>query len=483
MTEELNYKKLGLKVGLEVHQQLDTRYKLFCKCSTKMQEKEPFRIIKRKLHPVASELGKIDTAAQFEYLRNRTFYYQVFKNENCLVDLDEEPPHEIDKEALMIALQIALLLNCKIPEEIQIMRKTVIDGSNPSAFQRTAIVGLNGYLNYKGGKILITQITLEEDAAAIVKEENGIVTYRCNRLAIPLVEIDTDLLIEYSPQEIQEIAYLIGITCRSTGKTKPGIGSIRQDINVSISKSVRVEIKGVQELGMMAKIIENEVKRQLSEKVKEETRMALPDGTTKFMRPLPGANRMYPETDIPPVVIENEYIENLKKNLPEPWTKRLAELKSKLKLSGQLANEILRSEYLDLFERIVKTKKVEPSIVASVFTQTIKDLERKEQIAVKNLNEKHFLELFAALEKKKIAKEAIPEIIVYFSKKAENSINVAINELNLTAISIPELKKLIKDVITQPNITLDRAIGIVMSKVRGKIDAQSVIKTVKEFMK
>ena len=448
-----------------------------------MKEKVPRTIIIRKLHPVSSELGQIDVAAQFEYLRDRTFHYQIFPNEVCMVCIDEEPPHELNNEALEISLQIAMLMNCETPSELHVMRKLVLDGSSPFSYQRSLIVGLNGYLNYKGEKVPITQISLEEDAAAIVKEENGPVTYRLNRLGVPLVEVDTGLLVGYTPEEIQEIAYLIGITCRSTRKTKTGIGSIRQDVNVSIEKGSRVEIKGVQELGMISKVIENEVKRQLSEKVKEETRMALPDGTTKFMRPLPGANRMYPETDIPPVVIENEYIENLKKNLPEPWTKKLGQFKSKLKLSDQLANEILRSEYLDLFEKIIKTKKVEPSIVASVFTQTIKDLERKEQIAVKNLNEKHFLELFAALEKKKIAKEAIPEIIVYFSKKAENSINVAINELNLTAISIPELKKLIKDVITQPNITLDRAIGIAMSKVRGKIDAQTVIKTVKEFMK
>lgn len=483
MTEELNYKKLGLKAGLEIHQQLDTRHKLFCNCSTKMQEKETIEIIKRKLHPVASELGDIDVAAQFEYLKNRTFHYQVFRNENCLVEADEEPPHDLNKEALEIALQIALLLNCQIPSEIQIMRKTVIDGSNTSGFQRTAIVGLNGYLNYKGKKVPITQVSLEEDACGIVKEENSVVTYRLNRLGVPLVEIDTGLLVEYMPEEIQEIAYLIGITSRSVGKTKTGIGSIRQDINVSIEKGARVEVKGVQELGLISKVVENEVKRQLSEKVREETRAVLPDGTTKFMRPLPGANRMYPETDIPPVVIREDYIQNLKKNLPESWTKKLVSFKSKLKLSNQLANEILRSEYLELFEQIIKTKKVEPSIIASTFTQALKDLERRENIAITNLTEKHFSELFDALEKKKIAKEAIPEILIYLSKKPVETVSNAVKELNLTAISAAELKSIVKDVISQPNLNLDRAIGIVMSKVRGKIDAQTAIKTVKEMFK
>ncbi len=448
-----------------------------------MQEKESVGIIKRKLHPVASELGEIDATAQFEYLKDRTFQYQVFKNESCLVEIDEEPPHDLNKEALEVALQIALLFNCQIPSEIQIMRKTVIDGSNTSGFQRTAIVGLNGYLNYKGKKVPITQISLEEDAAAIVKEENGVVTYRLNRLGIPLVEVDTGLLIGYTPAEIQEIAYLMGITCRSTGKTKVGIGSIRQDVNISITNGARVEIKGVQELGIISKAIENEVRRQLSEKVKEETRMALPDGTTRFMRPLPGAARIYPETDIVPISITKEALISLKKSLPESWIKKLAQFKSKLKLSEQLANEILRSEYLDLFEKIIKSRKVEPAIVASTFTQTLKDLERKEHIVAVNLTEKHYLDIFGAFERKKIAKEAIPEMLVYLSKKPENSISTAIQELNLTLISVAELKKIVKDIVSQPNISLDRAVGIVMSKVRGRIDAQTVIKTVKAMLK
>ncbi len=447
-----------------------------------MQEKEPSKTIIRKLHPVASELGEIDVTAQFEYLKDRTFQYQIFKNESCLVEADEEPPHDLNKEALETALQIALLFNCQIPSEIQIMRKTVIDGSNTSGFQRTAIVGLNGYLTYKGGKIPITQISLEEDAAAIVKEENGVVVYRLNRLGVPLVEVDTGLLIGYTPQEIQEIAYLLGIMCRSTGRTKTGIGSIRQDINVSIGKGARVEIKGVQELGIIAKVIENEVKRQISENVKEETRMALPDGNTKFMRPLPGAARIYPETDIVPIPVTNDMVKNLRKSLPEPWTKKLAAFKSKLKLSNQLANEMLRSEHLPLFEKIIKTKRVEPSIIASTFTQTLKDLERRE-VAVTNLAEKHFLEIFDALENRRIAKEAIPEIIIYLSKKHNENVSNAVKELNLTAISMAELKVIVKDIISQPNITLDRAIGIAMSKVRGRIDAQIVIKTVKEMFK
>jgi len=484
MPEKINFKRLGLKAGLEIHQQLDTQNKLFCNCSTAMKERTPLFTIKRRQHPVASELGEIDIAAQFEYLRNRTFNYQVFPNEDCLVELDEEPPHNLNLEALQIALQIALLFNCQIPEEIEVMRKTVIDGSNTSGFQRTAIVGLNGYLRYKGKKILITQVCLEEDAAAIEKEENGNVIYRLNRLGIPLVEVDTGLLIEHTPEEIQEIAYLIGIMCRSTSKTKSGIGSIRQDINVSIRKGARIEIKGVQELGLIAKIVENEVKRQLSlKKVVEETRVAKPDGTTEFARPLPGAERMYPETDIQPIPITKEYLELIKKSLPEPWIKKLERFKTKLKLSDLLAREILESEYLNLFEKIVSTKKVEPSIVASTFVSTIKDLERRENVEIGRIVESRFIEIFDYMQDKKIVKEAIPEIIKYLAAYPQNGVGDAIKELDLKPVTAAEVREIAKEIILQPNMTFEKAYGIVMSKVRGKIEAQTVMKIVKSMKK
>ncbi|MEM5807851.1 MAG: Glu-tRNA(Gln) amidotransferase subunit GatE [Candidatus Aenigmatarchaeota archaeon] len=483
MDKKINYSALRLKVGLELHQQLDTKYKLFCNCSTQMKEKIPIMIITRKLHPVASELGTVDIAAQFEYLRNRTFHYQVFNNESCQVELDEEPPHELNKEALDTALQIALLLNCDIPNEIHVMRKTVIDGSNTSGFQRTVIIGMNGHINYKGKRILITQVTLEEDAAAIVSEENGKVIYRLNRLGIPLVEIDTGILEGYTPEEIQEIAYLIGIMARSTSKTKHGIGSIRQDVNISIRNGPRVEIKGVQELGLLSKVIELEVQRQLNEKVKEETRAANLDGTTRFLRPLPGASRMYPETDIPPIVITKDYIENLKKNLPEPWTKKLERFKTKFKLSDDLAKEILGSEYLNLFERIVSTKKVEPSIVASTFVSIIKDLERREKVEVNRISENRFIELFDYLQDKKIVKEAIPEIIKYLAAYPQNGVGDALKELDLKPLTPAEVREIAKEIVEQPNITFEKAYGIVMSKVRGKIDAQEVMKIVKQMMK
>jgi len=484
---EINYKKIGLKAGLEIHVQLNTKHKLFCNCSTEMKEKEPVAIIKRKQHPVQSELGEVDVAAQYEYLRNRTFYYQVFRNEVCLIDLDEEPPLPLNQEALEIALQIALLLNCSIPEEIHVMRKTVIDGSTPMGFQRTAIIGKDGFIKYKGKKIEIKHVCLEEDAAAIVKEEDGNVTYRLSRLGVPLVEISTGLLEGFSPEEIQEIAYFIGLTCKSTGKVKRGIGTIRQDLNVSIKKGKRVEIKGVQELGLIAKVIELEVKRQLEliekgQKIEEETRAALPDGTTKFLRPLPGAARLYPETDIAPIIVSKEFIEKIRKSLPEPWTKKLARFKTKLKLSDDLAKQIIRSDYLEIFEKIVEKKKVEPSIVANTFVSTLKDLEKREKVKVENLTEKHFLEIFDFLAKKQLIKEAIPEVLSYLAKNPEKNVKFAIKELDLKPIKISELKEIAKSIVTK-DMPFEKAVGLVMSRVRGKIEAKEVMKVVKKLLK
>jgi Glu-tRNA(Gln) amidotransferase subunit E-like FAD-binding protein len=470
------------KAGLEIHFQLDTKQKLFCSCSTAMKEREPIKVVTRKQHPVASELGEIDVAAQYEFLRDRVFHYQVFKNESCLVELDEEPPHPLNREALEIALQIALMFNCKIPSEIHVMRKTVIDGSNTAGFQRTTVVGLDGQMQYKGERIPITYVTLEEDAAAIVEEGDKEVTYRLNRLGIPLVEVDTGVLENFTPEEIQEIAYTIGIIAKSTRKIKRGIGAIRQDVNVSTG-SGRVELKGVQYLDMLAKVIKIEIERQKSlGKVENETRAVQLDGTSKYMRPLPGAARMYPETDIPPIVISKAWLAELKKSLPETWDKKLERFKSKLKLSEQLAKEMLRSEYLDLFEEIVQKIKVEPTLVANTFVSTLKDLERKEKVQTERISDEHFFELFDLLSKGKIAKEAIPQILRFVANHPDRKITNAVKQLELELLPMSELEKIVKQTV-QKDMAYDKAVGLVMSKVRGRADPQIVMKLVKKFLK
>jgi len=481
----MDYKKIGLKCGLEIHRQLDTEHKLFCNCSTKMVDKKPLTIIKRKQHPVASELGRVDVAAQYEFLRDRTFHYQVFPSEDCLVESDEEPIHALDQEALEIVLQIALLLNCKIPEELHIMRKTVIDGSNTSAFQRTVIVGLDGYIEYNGRKVEITHVALEEDAASIIEEDEKNRSYKLNRLGVPLVEIGTGLLIGYTPEEVQEIAYLIGMTCRSTGKVKRGIGTVRQDVNVSIKNGPRVEVKGVQELGLLSKIIHFEVQRQISvPKLKQEVRAAKPDGTTKFTRPLPGAARMYPETDIPPIPIDKKMIRMIKKHLPESWIKKMKRFKKKLNLSDELAKQIIRSDYLELFEKIVKKYRVDPSVTANVFVSTLKDLKKRENVQIEKLEDKDFEELFGLLKKRKLMKESIPDVLKYKVKYPKQPMIIGIKKLGLQVISNKELMRIVKDVIKKNKGKPEgKIIGLIMSRVRGRAKSENVVRIVKRLLK
>lgn len=441
--------------------------------------------VERRQHPVASELGEVDVATQYEAMRNRTFIYQVYPEETCLVELDCEPPHELNREALRIAIEIALLLNCEIPSEIHVMRKTITDGSNTGAFQRTAVIGLNGWLKYGGKRIDIRQVALEEDAAAIVSEEEGKVTYRLNRLGIPLVEISTGIIKGCQPEQVQEIAYLIGIICRSTGKVKHGIGSIRQDVNVSIRNGPRVEVKGVQELGLLAKVVEKEVERQLGlKRVEHETRAANPDGTTRFTRPLPGSARMYPETDVLPIPIDAKWVKEIKAKLPEPWTKKLERFKKKMKLPSAIAIQMISSEYLPLFERVMKKyPRLNAVVAANVFTSTLKDLARK-KIDVARLEEKHHMSLFAALAKKKIVKEALPDLIMNLVQNPDESMADAVSRLNLSILRKPELLKTISQIVKDsPGTPKEKLYGIAMGRVRGRADPQEVLKLVSKLVK
>ncbi len=272
MMNEEYCKSIGFMCGLEIHQRIDSKEKLFCNCSTHSisDDEVPVGSIYRYQRAVSGETGKIDIAAKIEEQKKKRYVYNIFKNNSCLVDIDEEPPHDMNREALQTALEIASSFNMIIFNELEPMRKEVVDGSNTSAFQRTTMLGLNGYITVNNHKVNITSMMIEEESAGIVSNSENTSIYNTDRLGIPLVEIDTDPYIRTS-SEAKDVALYIGTLLRITGKVQRGIGTIRQDVNVSIKGGSRVEIKGFQDLANMDKYIENEVIRQQNLiKIKEE---------------------------------------------------------------------------------------------------------------------------------------------------------------------------------------------------------------------
>src|SRR5881296_3871658 len=257
---KMDYRALGLKVGLEIHQQLAT-HKLFCEDTSGLVDVPGGQRFRRRLRPTQSELGEVDAAAIEEAKRRLIFVYETTPNA-CLVEADEEPPHPPNPEALDIALEIALLLDAKPVNEVDFMRKIVIDGSNTAGFQRSALVALDGQLAVNGKRIGVPTILLEEDAARKLGEAGDEVVYRLDRLGIPLVELATTPNIE-TPDEARDVALTFGSLLRATRKVKRGIGTIREDVNVSIEGGARIEIKGVQELRLIATFVEKDVERQV----------------------------------------------------------------------------------------------------------------------------------------------------------------------------------------------------------------------------
>jgi len=252
-----------LKVGLEVHRQLDTEHKLFCDCPTLLSDDPPTLAFVRRLRPTQSELGQLDPAALFEFHKGKQITYEADAETTCLVELDEEPPHLLNQEALEVALTISLLLNARPLDEIHVMRKIVIDGSTTTGFQRTCVIALNGKLAVDGKEVPVQQVTLEEDAGRKTGETRDSVVFRLDRLCVPLIEVSTGPVIA-SPEEAGRTALAVGRILRATKRVKRGLGSVRQDLNISIKNGALVEIKGVQELELVSKVVEYEVQRQLA---------------------------------------------------------------------------------------------------------------------------------------------------------------------------------------------------------------------------
>jgi glutamyl-tRNA(Gln) amidotransferase subunit E len=263
---------LNLKVGLEIHQQLATKSKLFCNCSCE-ESKEYDRSFLRKLRPTQSELGAYDPAAMFEFSKMHTVEYQAALGSSCLVEADEEPPHDVSKEALETALIFSLGLHSKVMDEIHVMRKIVIDGSNTTGFQRTMLIASGGYLDIAGKRVGVQSICLEEDAAKLIEDDKGVRKFGLDRLGVPLVEIALEP-VTGRPSEIMQIALTLGRFLRASKRVARGLGSIRQDINISVQNGAVVEVKGVQQLDQLVKVIEYEIRRQhglivIAQKLKE----------------------------------------------------------------------------------------------------------------------------------------------------------------------------------------------------------------------
>jgi glutamyl-tRNA(Gln) amidotransferase subunit E len=620
----IDYAKVGLKVGLEIHQQLATSAKLFCSCPPELFKEEPEIVFLRRLRPTQSELGQIDPAAYFEFQKGVKVLYEANRATACLVEMDEEPPHPLNVEAVEIVLMAALMMNAQPIDEVHVMRKTVIDGSNTTGFQRTCIIALDGWIKVGEKIIPIQAASLEEDAARKTgnEAEGKIIRYRIDRLGIPLIEVATGPVI-YSPQEAQEVALAIGRILRDTGRVIRGLGTIRQDLNVSLPNGALIEIKGVQELDLISKVVEYEVQRQLgliaikdelnakkvkAEDIKEdirdvteafkdtkckvirkaidkkqvvkalklarfagflkrelmpdfrvgtelsdrakfwgrvggifhtdempnygvtaeevealrravaaesedavvfvadtpentadalkavvarareavngvpaETRTAKEDGTTRYMRPRPGAARMYPETDIPPTLITNELVERVRLNLPESAEKKVQRLTKQYGLNEKLAKQTVDSEYNILFDVIVKESGVSATTVAVFLTETLKSLKR-DGVQVKNVSDEQVKEIFRCIGSGALTKEAVSEVFTWLSKNECSSLRDAMDALGLKMFSREELEQIIDRVIAANKPSLEKQgknafgmlMGLVMKEVRGKANPDVV---------
>lgn len=482
LDKEINYSKIGLKSGLEIHQQLDTR-KLFCKCPSLLRSDEPDYIITRKLHAVAGESGEVDVAAKYQASLGKEFIYQAYNDNVCLVDLDEEPPHLINEEALRIALQIALLLNCKIIPTTQIMRKTVVDGSNTSGFQRTVLIAKDGFIETTEGRVGIESLCLEEDAARIIARNEEHSIFRLDRLGIPLVEIATAPDIK-TPSQAKEAALKIGDVLRSC-KVRRGLGTIRQDVNLSIKKGKRVEIKGFQDIRNIEKTIEWEVKRHLNllEEKKEilsEVRNSL-DGKTEFLRPMPGADRMYPETDLPLLKISRELIDDVRKTLP----KLKSDVKQELKQEGlndEMINLILKNNLLEEF-KYLNSIVDNPNLIGKMLFVFPKEISRHENVAKekieKRLNKEALIFVLENLKEKKISEAQIKEVLKRIANGTRPQDAVLFKKVDFNEIE----EWIVKKIKEKPGLNANAYMGLVMKEFKGKISGSEAMEIIKKYLK
>lgn len=617
----MDYGTLGLKIGIEIHQQLSTG-KLFCGCASELVDEHHKEIV-RWLRPTQSELGEIDKAALEEAERKLQFRYQTVPC-SCLVEADEEPPHDANKLAIEVSLEMASLLRMRPVDEIHFMRKIVIDGSNTGGFQRTALIATKGHLELAGKRFGIASVCLEEDAARKMSEHGSEVTYRLDRLGIPLVEIATDPDMS-TPEEARAVAARIGALLRATKKVRRGIGTIREDLNISISGGARVEIKGAQDLKLVPVYIEEEVKRQLAllevmdvlrrrgaKKVapevkdltgllrgtscrvfrsaidaggrilavklpkfagtlgrteagvkrlgaemaaharvagvkglfhsdelpgygmtraevedvalelgvgpedafvlisdeegraraaivravdranagllgvSEETRDPLPDGQTVYSRPLPGKDRMYPETDVKPILIDERMLEGVNLNLPELPEAKAARFVKDYGVNKEQAEALLNGAYEDEFELLAGTVGL-PQVVARVYLNVFPELEKAGH-DTSRVSAECVKEILSAMSKGVFAKEAVPELLSWMLKNDVWDVSRASDSLGVESVAVDDVRAVCDRVVRDREAfiksrgegALGPLMGIVMKELRGKVDGKIISEILNE---
>jgi glutamyl-tRNA(Gln) amidotransferase subunit E len=615
----------GLLVGLEIHQQLALSTKLFCACPPVKSEDLPYSF-ERRLRPAQSETGRIDPAAIFEYSKGRSNLYFWSPESSCLVEADEEPPHPLSREGLDAALLAAKTLGSNTVDEIHVMRKIVIDGSNTGGFQRTAVIGLGGTMVVGNLSVGVQSVTLEEDAARILGEDTQSRRFALDRLGVALVEVALDP-IRGDPELVGRVALHLGRLLRSTGRVARGLGTIRQDLNVSYAGGKVVEVKGVQKLNLLPKVVEYERKRQSSlvrvaEKLRErgisevrcesrdvspllastacrvvrqqlankgkvvcvsatglsglfgwepepgvrlgkevaevaranalggvihsdefakqgislsesesirremgcnledglvlvagphalvdravppiiarlaeaakgvpaETRAATDAGETRYMRPRPGSQRMYPETDIPDIQVTRSMLARIASEVPPDWQTEVHRLQTKFALSHDMAQKLYDSDSLADFEGLARAKALEPSFVASVLVDLPARLAR-EGVPEEALETRVLAEALKAVGEGRIAKEAVPDVVKEVGMK-RLTVQQAIDSLGLRSAEEAEVKKVVdsvvrarRDFITQKGeAAFSPLMGEVMKELRGKADGATVSRMLREAM-
>ncbi|MHA2029922.1 MAG: Glu-tRNA(Gln) amidotransferase subunit GatE [Candidatus Kariarchaeaceae archaeon] len=642
---QLDFKKEGLVVGLEFHQQVLAPYntadisqthgsKLFCPCPALLRDDDSEIKVTRKFRAVSGETGDIDISAQFEKNKQSTTIYEAFHDTTCLIELDEEPILPINEQALFRTLAISKkIFNLELVDEILVNRKTIIDGSNTSGFQRTAQIAYgspSSYIMVDGKKIGIYQANLEEDSAKNVGKEGKTRKFRLDRLGIPLIEIATSPDIR-SPEEALTTARRIGELLRTTGYVKRGQGTIRQDLNVSIKKGTRIEIKGVSELDLLptyvnneairqkrmlellkimkersiipkklktpksfnvskifkkckAKFIQsalkrkeviigvrmpdfagllgfelqpdyrvgtelaeiskitagvggilhsdelpkfgitdtevNEVKKKLKTKDTDgfiliigslslanlaidgikntltlwltnkglipEVRAPRADGTTGFLRPLPGQARMYPETDARPIQLTDDLvskIDELKFEMPEERIKRY---QKKFKLSIEQANQLVLHPQNRLFEDLITKHKVEPKLVASVILSTIVDI-RRQGFDINLFSNARYHEMFELVASGTLSSESLDKIIIGAIEDSNSSMSQLIDKLGLKKMDSSEIEKIIIQIIDDNEDMIKKrgmgAMGNLMGKAMGELTGRADGKLVSSIIR